>query len=111
MAEQKQPTRTSAEPAPALFHRPTGSKHPRLFLQKYLAEDAARLSVDPAEMERVGAILKQWATLWKEGHLDRKETEIDADFLQKIFGDALGYKSVSDSPLEYQREKNPTIPG
>jgi hypothetical protein len=111
MAKQsklKQSTEASAGP---LFPNLVKRKHPRLFLQKYLKEDADKFPVDDAELERVGTILKQWAMLAKDGHLDRKETELDAEFLQKIFGDALGYRSVSESPLDYHREKNPTIAG
>ncbi|HZL38302.1 MAG TPA: DNA methyltransferase [Tepidisphaeraceae bacterium] len=95
----------------ALFINPYKRKHPRLFLPKYLTEEAQRLMIDPAELERAGAILKQWANAALEGHLTQKETSLDAEFLQKIFGEALNYKSISDSPNDYHREKNPTVPG
>ena len=111
MAKQSKPKQSTEASAGPLFPNLVKRKHPRLFLQKYLKEDADKHPVDAAELERVGVILKQWAMLAKDGHLDRKETELDAEFLQKIFGDALGYRSVSESPLNYHREKNPTIAG
>jgi hypothetical protein len=112
MAKRANPKKTGDVAAAAIFSSlPTQRRHPRLFLGKYLAEEAHKAPFDPAELERVGGILKQWATLALDGHLDRKETELDADFLAKIFGEALGYKSISESPLDYHREKNPTIAG
>ncbi len=56
-------------------------------------------------------MLKNWANAYQQGHLNQKETSLDAEFLQKIFGEALGYKSITDSPDDYHREKNPTIEG
>jgi len=92
---------------------PVGNKrrHPRLFLPKYLTEEADRLVIAPAELERVSAILALWARMAMEGQLAQKETQLDAEFLKLIFGDALGYRSLSDSPQDYHREKNPTVPG
>ena len=81
-----------------LFPEANRKRHPRLFLPKYLAEEAERLPIPPAELERVTAALKQWADAAVQGHLGQKETTLDAEFLQKIFGEALGYKSVSESP-------------
>jgi hypothetical protein len=111
MAKQSKSKTASESGAGPLFPALGSRKHPRLFLQKYLKEDAEKHPFGLGEIEHAGAILKNWAMLVKDGHMERKETEIDADFLQKIFGDALGYKSVSDSPLDYHREKNPTIAG
>jgi hypothetical protein len=85
-------------------------RHPYLFLKKYLSEQAGKLPVSPEELERVTAALKKWADAALEGHLNQKETTLDAEFLQTIFGEALGYKSITDSPADYHREKNPSIP-
>jgi hypothetical protein len=82
-----------------------------LFLRKYLAEEAEKLPIAPADLERVAAHLKQWANAAADGHLNQKETELDAEFMQVIFGQALNYKTVSESPTNYHREKNPTIAG
>ena len=45
------------------------------------------------------------------GHLVRKETAVDADFLRDVFGDALGYKSAMQKPEEYNLERNFPVPG
>ena len=67
--------------------------------------------IDAGELARASSALKQWADAAREGHLDQKETTLDGDFLQKIFGEALNYKSVAESPLDYHREKNPAVVG
>lgn len=106
------PTKRGGNPPGAvLFPFLNKKKHPRLFLPKYLSEEAVRLMIDPIELERASVILKQWADAAREGHLDKKETTLDGEFLQKIFGEALNYKSVAESPRDYHREKNPTVPG
>ena len=87
-------------------------RHPHLFLRKYLAQEAEKLPIEPAEFERAAAaVLKKWADAALEGHLNQKETTLDAEFMQKIFGEALNYKSVSEAPGDFHREKNPTITG
>jgi hypothetical protein len=112
MAKQPAKKQSAGGPNPSgLFPQGNKRKHPRLFLPKYLTEEADRLLTAPAELERVGAILGQWAQMAIDGQLAQKETSLDAEFLKRIFGDALGYRSVSDSPLDYHREKNPTVPG
>jgi len=103
--------RGTAAGSGVLFGFLNKKKHPRLFLPKYLTEEATRLMIDPAELERASAALKQWADAALEGHLDQKETTLDGEFLQKIFGEALNYKSVTESPHDYHREKNPTVAG
>ena len=110
MAEKKE--KRGARPSAAeLFAIANKKKHPRLFLAKYLTEEADRLMVGEAEMERVAVVLKKWADAAIAGHLDKKETSLDGDFLAIIFGEALGYKTSTDSPNDFHREKNPTIPG
>lgn len=94
-----------------LFPDASRRRHPRLFLPKYLAEEAERLPVLPADWERVTAALTRWADLAAQGHLRQKETALDGEFLQRVFGDALGYRSVAESPHDYHREKNPAVPG
>jgi hypothetical protein len=36
---------------------------------------------------------------------------LDASFLLEIFGDALGYKTATQSPAKYHLERNFTVPG
>ncbi|MDQ3439087.1 MAG: hypothetical protein M3478_01910, partial [Planctomycetota bacterium] len=94
-----------------LFPDSNKRRHPRLFLPKYLAEEADRLLVEPLHLEAARAALLRWAEAADKGHLRQKETSLDAEFLHRIFGDALGYKSITESPNDYHREKNPTIAG
>jgi hypothetical protein len=91
MAKQAKSKNVGEPAAASIFTSlPTQRKHPRLFLGKYLKEEADKAPFDPVELERVGAILKQWATLAREGHLDRKETDARRRVSsQKIFGEAL----------------------
>jgi hypothetical protein len=95
----------------ALFTFHGRKRHPHLFLQKQLEDEANQLMVEPAELERVAAVLSKWADAAYDGHLVHKETELDAEFMQVVFGNALNYKSISESPNDYHREKNPTIAG
>ncbi len=95
----------------SLFQSIDPRRHPRLFLPKYLAEEAERFLVEPLELERISAVLSRWADAAEKGHLQQKETSLDAEFLQTIFGEALGYRSITESPGNYHREKNPTVPG
>ncbi len=104
---------TEATPSPGAlfvddFHK---RRHPRLFLPKYLAEEANRLPIDPLDFEAMRVILDQWTDRAVAGHLDQKETELDGIFLEKIFGQALGYKSIAESAPLYHLQKNPTVPG
>ncbi len=67
--------------------------------------------VEPAKLATTRAALERWADAADQGHLRQKETALDAEFLHRIFGDALGYKSITESPADYHREKNPTVAG
>lgn len=55
-------------------------------------------------------IEKQTKLLYPQGHLIRKETALDADFLIEVFGKALGYRQATDSPQRYELERNFTVP-
>src|SRR5487761_1728492 len=67
----------------------------------------------PAEMARFSPlqVIAKWAELQAQGHLFRKETSLDADFLIDVFGKALGYRKATDSPEKYELERNFTVPG
>lgn len=56
-------------------------------------------------------VIAKWAELQAQGHLFRKETSLDADFLIDVFGKALGYRKATDSPEKYELERNFTVPG
>src|SRR5437867_4299868 len=89
MAKRSSPT------PPGLFVVAGRRRHPTLFLPRLLQDAAGRAMFSEVEFDRAAAILKHWAGLADAGHLSHKETSLDAEFLEKIFGDALGYRSVS----------------
>jgi hypothetical protein len=87
-------------------------RHPRLFIRRMLEEEANRAPcVDGSDEARAWAALKQWADLADRGDLLRKETSLDADFLEKIFGDALGYRSFTENPADFHRDRQFSVPG
>jgi hypothetical protein len=92
---------------------PDGRKrrHPTLFIPKLLAEEADRPISGGDDRDRAHKILLEWADLAERGHLKGKETSLDDQFMQKIFGEALGYRSRTDSPDDYQREKQFVVRG
>jgi hypothetical protein len=97
--------------SPVLFIDAARRRHRHLFLPKLLQEMSARPAIDGQDLEKARMLLNQWADLAEAGHLNQKETSLDAEFLEKIFGDALGYKSVTESPNDYHREKQFAVPG
>ncbi len=94
-----------------LFVDPAAKRHPRLFLPRLLGIEANKPTLDGLALDGAFAIAKHWADLADDGHLGQKETSLDAEFMEKLFGDALGYASVSESPEEYHREKQFTVAG
>ncbi len=64
-----------------------------------------------SDEERGHAILCRWADLEALGHLGRKETSVNADFLNEIFGEALGYRTATQSPEQYNLEREFPVPG
>jgi hypothetical protein len=103
--------RSAARPSPMLFVDVSRRRHAQLFLPKMLKERSKQPLIDGSDLEKAQIVLKQWADLAEAGHLGQKETALDAEFLEKIFGDALGYKSIAESPEEYHREKQFTVAG
>lgn len=81
-----------------------------LILPKYLAQEAEKGQFQGPGQDRAHAILVRWADLAAGGHLDRKETALDAEFLAQVFGAALGYRDGTQSPDEYELERNFTVP-
>ncbi len=62
-----------------------------LILRRLLAEEADKILYRGPQQDRAHQILKRWADLERGGHLARKETALDASFLQEVFSEALGY--------------------
>ncbi len=89
-----------------------GSRRRRaLILPNYLREEGDKYSYRGDRQDRAFQILTRWADMEEAGHLVRKETAVDADFLRDVFGDALGYKSAMQKPEEYNLERNFPVPG
>ncbi len=103
--------KTPKQPGSPLFDPDFRRRHPHLILPKMLSEKATCHSFDDARLQSGLAALANWADLAAQGALRQKETSLDAEFLRVIFGQALGYKTVSDNPESYTMEKNPTIAG
>ncbi len=82
-----------------------------LILPRYLKEEADNLKHQGIDLEKPHLIIVQWADLQSEGHLQRKETSINADFLNGVFGEALGYKTATQSPEHYNLEREYAVPG
>lgn len=103
---------SSKGPAKSLFIEAERERHPRLFIRRMLAQEADRAPWEENSPEaRAWEILKHWADLAEQGHLGQKETSLDSEFLEKIFGDALGYQTITENPESYHREKQFTVPG
>ena len=62
------------------------------------------------EQDAAHKILIHWAELERQGHLAKKETALDANFMHEVFGLALHYRSATESPEDYQQERNFSIP-
>ena len=92
-------------PSPALRRRVP------LILPRFLKDEAARLKPTVDDQHVGYRMILRWAELESGGHLDRKETSLDADFLNEVFGDALGYKTGTQSPDEYHIEREFTVSG
>src|SRR4030042_3083131 len=96
---------------PNLFTPLETRRHSGLVLRRFLAEEAEKFFYRGKQQDDAHDNLKGWADLETKGHLAKKETSLDADFLREVFGAALGYKPATESPDEYQLERNFTVPG
>ncbi len=106
-----------AQPAaPTALFAATVARRPRralpLFLPRLLDRETANGKFAGPDFDNARTILRKWADLDAAGDLlKRKETALDADFLAEVFGDALGYARQTDSPADYNLERNFTVPG
>lgn len=82
-----------------------------LILPKYLADEADKLIHRGQRQDQAYEILKKWAKLESEGHIFKKETAVDADFLLDVFGHALGYRAFTESPDSYELQRNFGVAG
>ncbi|MCC7351044.1 MAG: N-6 DNA methylase [Phycisphaerales bacterium] len=105
------PNRIARIVSTGVFRDVVAPKHRTLFLPRFLAARADETRWQGPERDAAHAIIKDWANLADTHALDHKETALDGDFLERIFGRALGYASVSESPNAYQRQKQFHVPG
>lgn len=99
------------DPHDDLYAQIEDRRRRHLFLPNMLNEaaDDKRLATD--EREAAYQIVRKWWQLAQDGKLNRKETSIDDRFLSEVFGDALGYKGVTEAAGEYERERQFHVPG
>ncbi len=110
MAKRKTRIEKSTLP-PALFSKPAGRRRSGLVLARFLAGDAESMHLRGPEQDAAHKILIHWAELERQGHLAKKETALDANFMHEVFGQALRYQSATENPEDYQQERNFSIPG
>lgn len=111
MGKRKRQPTTKNRSAPELFPLSPPRKRRSLILPKYLADEAEKLIHKGARQDQAYEIIKKWVKLESEGHIFKKETAVDADFLLDVFGRALGYRPFTESPNEYELERNFGVQG
>lgn len=108
----KKPKKKPAErEVSKLFASASKRKRRSLILPKYLEDEADKPIHRGPQQDQAFEIIKNWAKLESEGHLSKKETAVDAAFLHEVFEQALGYRSFSTSPDEYELQRNFGVPG
>lgn len=110
MGKRRKPTNNN-DNGPTLFSGWESRRRSGLILRRFLAEEAEKVIYRDEQQAHAHEVLKHWADLETEGHLAKKETSLDADFLREVFGDALGYKAATESPDDYQLQRNLTVAG
>jgi len=77
-----------------------------------LTNESLLAKYDGPERDRAYEIVKKWAEMEKNGQMARmNETALDAEYLNDIFGIALGYTSSQDKPSHYHLERQFPVPG
>ncbi|HEY5316076.1 MAG TPA: hypothetical protein VIK18_26345, partial [Pirellulales bacterium] len=83
-----------------------------LFIPRLLREAAATFQLQGTEQETAYQIAIRWANLETSGHLPGyKETSIDTQFLDQLFGEGLGYRVKTSSPDTWELEHKLAVPG
>lgn len=77
-----------------------------LFIPKYVRAEGLNQQLAGPAQDRAFEILCRWADLESQGKLHAaRETSIDTQFLDQVFGDALGYSVKTKSPNNWQLEQ------
>jgi hypothetical protein len=83
-----------------------------LFIPRYLRDAASNQHLAGAAQDKAYAIALRWADLESSGHLaGHKETSIDTQFLDQLFGEGLGYSVKTHSPAGWQLEHKYAVAG
>src|SRR5439155_25013817 len=83
-----------------------------LFIPHFLREAAANMQLRGVAQDKAHAIVLRWAELETSGHLPRyKETSIDTQFLDQVFGEGLAYQLKTTSPQAWQLEHKFAVTG
>ncbi len=94
-----------------LFFELEERKRRKLFLPRLLPGWSQGVELETPERDQAHKIILKWADLESAGKLRKKETSVDAAFLQEVFGEALGYRGFSEGSREHEREHHLTVPG
>jgi hypothetical protein len=104
--------------SPSLFHEQERRLERRLrrqralFIPRLLSDESKKAHLQGPAQEHAYQIALRWADLETKGHLVRhKETSIDTQFLDQVFGDGLGYQLKTTSPDAWQLEHKITVQG
>src|SRR5487761_2328774 len=98
MAKSSRSKRKPRDDEPDLFGSSRKRLRRSLILPHALEEEAEKAVYRTSEHHHAWEIVKHWADLERDGHLNTKETSLDASFLQEVFGKALGYTTSTESP-------------
>jgi hypothetical protein len=83
-----------------------------LFIPRFLSEAGRNLQLRGAAQDNAYGIALRWADREASGLLSKdKETSIDTQFLDQLFGDGLGYQVKTISREAWQLEHKFTVPG
>ena len=83
-----------------------------LFIPRFLRDAGASFRLQTPAQDRAYEITLRWAKLETDGHLPKyKETSIDTQFLDQLFGEGLGYQVKTTSPDAWQLEHKVTVAG
>jgi hypothetical protein len=99
-----------SDPHDDLYAQIEERRRRRLFLPNVLDEAAKDMRLKTPAREAAYRIIRKWWKLARDGKLNRKETTIDDRFLSEVFGQALGYRGVTEAADSYERERQFYVP-
>ena len=111
MAKSSRPKRRPRQETPELFGSSRKRLRRSLILPSALEAEAEKAIYRGPDQDRAHEILVRWADMERDGHLNKKETALDASFLHEVFGEALGYTTATQSPQKYTLDRNYTVAG